>query len=69
MRVSRYGWGLRASWQFWRANAMQNEDVPLEDEHNPDFADLMQRLLEKDPEKRITMEELRVSPIHRFPRK
>jgi [calcium/calmodulin-dependent protein kinase] kinase len=37
------------------------------DEH-PDFLDLMKRILEKDPQKRITMEELRVSPPHHVSR-
>ncbi|KAF2170992.1 hypothetical protein M409DRAFT_18964 [Zasmidium cellare ATCC 36951] len=42
--------------------SIKNEDVPIEEEQNDEFADLMRRLLEKDPEKRITMEELREHP-------
>ena len=42
-------------------DAILNDPVPLEGENDHDFADLIRRILEKDPEKRITMEELRVS--------
>lgn len=42
-------------------NSIKNDDIPLDDETDKSFEDLMRRLLEKDPEKRITMEELRVS--------
>ncbi|KXL43885.1 hypothetical protein M433DRAFT_68991 [Acidomyces richmondensis BFW] len=38
------------------------DDISLDDEHDPNFVDLMRRILEKDPEKRITMEELRSHP-------
>lgn len=41
--------------------AIRNDDINLREEQNPDFADLMLRLLEKDPDRRINMEELRVS--------
>ncbi|KXT04933.1 hypothetical protein AC578_3470 [Pseudocercospora eumusae] len=42
--------------------SIKNDEIPLEDETNKSFEDLMRRLLEKDPEKRITMEELREHP-------
>lgn len=47
--------------------AIKRETPQLPPDENPDFVDLMGRLLEKDPEKRIKMEDLRVSltgPIH-----
>lgn len=40
-------------------DSIVNDPVDLPDDIEPGFADLMHRLLEKDPEKRITMEELR----------
>lgn len=40
--------------------AIRNDDVPLPNEQDDHFKDLMHRLLEKDPAKRITMAELRV---------
>lgn len=42
--------------------SIRQDDVSLADEHDPNFADLMRRILEKDPEKRITMDELRAHP-------
>lgn len=44
--------------------SIREDDVPLDEEADPTFADLMKRMLEKDPEKRITMEDLRVRPKH-----
>lgn len=41
--------------------SIKNDDAPLEQEQNQHFRDLMHRLLDKDPETRITMDELRVS--------
>lgn len=41
--------------------AIKTEAPPIPDDEEPDFKDLMGRLLEKDPQKRITMPELRVS--------
>ncbi|KAG9514961.1 Pkinase-domain-containing protein, partial [Aureobasidium melanogenum] len=41
---------------------IRNDDIALPEEHNPDFEDLMRKILEKDPERRIKMEELRVHP-------
>ncbi|CAD0090451.1 unnamed protein product [Aureobasidium vineae] len=38
--------------------AIRTDDYPLE-EHNSDFEDLMRKILEKDPERRIKMEEVR----------
>ena len=40
--------------------SIRNDNPHMDEETNPDFADLMQKLLEKDPEQRITIEELRV---------
>lgn len=40
--------------------AIRNEEPPLEKESDKSFLDLMSRVLEKDPEKRIKMAELRV---------
>ncbi|KAM3081528.1 hypothetical protein ACMFMG_004985 [Clarireedia jacksonii] len=41
--------------------AIKNEQLELSDD-DPQFVDLMHRLLEKDPKKRIRMEELRAHP-------
>jgi [calcium/calmodulin-dependent protein kinase] kinase len=46
--------------------AIRTETPKLPSDENPDFVDLMGRLLEKDPERRITMAELRVSPFLHF---
>lgn len=43
--------------------AIKTEVPKLPPDENPDFVDLMRALLEKDPEKRITMAELRVSGL------
>ena len=40
--------------------AIRFEDAPIESNIHPDLRDLFRRLLEKDPNKRIEMEELRV---------
>ncbi len=42
-------------------DAIRGEQFSLDEERDANFADMMRRLLEKDPEKRITMDELRVS--------
>ncbi|RFU35908.1 hypothetical protein B7463_g448, partial [Scytalidium lignicola] len=42
--------------------AIKNDNIVFEQDTEPEFLDLMRRLLEKDPEKRITMEELRNHP-------
>ena len=42
-------------------DAIKTRDVPLPENEDEDFVDLMHKILEKDPEKRITMSELRVS--------
>jgi [calcium/calmodulin-dependent protein kinase] kinase len=41
-------------------DSIRNDDVVLPGELDNDFRHLMSRILEKDPQKRITMEELRV---------
>lgn len=45
--------------------SIRHDELDLEDEKNDHFQDMMHRLLEKDPEKRITMEQLRVSELER----
>ena len=40
--------------------AIKNDQVDFEPDDEPEFIDLMRRLLEKDPNKRITMPQLRV---------
>lgn len=40
--------------------SIKDDPVTLEDEQDQDFSDMMHKLLEKDPAKRITMDELRV---------
>ncbi len=40
--------------------AIKTEDPDINLDHEPEFNDLMRRLLEKDPKKRIKMAELRV---------
>ncbi|KAL2444154.1 Calcium/calmodulin-dependent protein kinase kinase cmkC [Exophiala dermatitidis] len=42
--------------------AIKNDEPDLGDEQDPDFRDLMGKILEKDPEKRIKMRELRAHP-------
>lgn len=42
-------------------SAITNDDVSLPADCSPELADLVSRILEKNPEKRIPMEELRVS--------
>lgn len=41
--------------------AIKGDEPHFPEDENPDFVDLMKRLLEKDPDKRIKMDELRVS--------
>ncbi|TPX09000.1 uncharacterized protein E0L32_009579 [Thyridium curvatum] len=43
-------------------DAIRNEDVKMPPDEDADFADLMHKLLEKNPDKRITMAELREHP-------
>lgn len=40
--------------------AIRTDSIKLPENEDPDFVDLMSRILEKDPDKRITMPELRV---------
>lgn len=40
--------------------SIRRDDAPLDEEQDEHFADLMRRLLQKDPDKRVTMEQLRV---------
>ena len=43
--------------------SIKNDEVDLKDCSDDDFRDLMQKILEKDPSKRITIAELRVSAV------
>jgi [calcium/calmodulin-dependent protein kinase] kinase len=40
--------------------SIRSDGFDLSQEQDPSFADLMRRILEKDPDRRITMDELRV---------
>lgn len=40
--------------------SIRNDPLPFDSEINGELKELLCRLLEKDPEKRITMEEIRV---------
>lgn len=40
--------------------AIRSDEAPLDGEPDEVFADLMRRMLEKDPEKRIMMQQIRV---------
>ena len=42
--------------------AIRNDQPVIEPDHEPDFTDLMRKLLEKDPSRRIKMPELREHP-------
>ena len=44
-------------------DSIRSDHLQLENENDRNFEDLITRMLEKDPEKRITMEEIRVSNI------
>lgn len=46
--------------------AIKNDKVGYTPENEPQFVDLMNKLLEKDPKKRITMMELRVRAFRRL---
>jgi [calcium/calmodulin-dependent protein kinase] kinase len=43
--------------------SIKNDEVNLGEETDEDFKDLMHRILQKDPAKRITMRELRVGDL------
>ncbi|KAL2270376.1 hypothetical protein VTJ83DRAFT_2560 [Remersonia thermophila] len=43
-------------------DAIKTQDLKLPDDENPDFVDLMSKIMEKDPNKRIAMEDLREHP-------
>lgn len=45
---------------------IREDDPDFDEEQDPNFKRLMERLLEKDPTKRITIEELRVRVKHSF---
>ncbi len=47
-------------------DAIRSDDIPFDLDINPDLRDLLLRILEKDPSKRIKMRELRVSPSELF---
>jgi [calcium/calmodulin-dependent protein kinase] kinase len=46
--------------------AIKSEQIDIQSECEPEFCDVMHKLLEKDPKKRITMPELRVSLLIGF---
>jgi serine/threonine protein kinase len=41
-------------------DAIRSDEPSLPQDENPAFVDLMQKILNKDPEQRITMDKLRV---------
>ena len=43
--------------------AIQTDETQIPDDEDPVFVDVLSKLLEKDPEKRITMKDLRVRPF------
>ncbi|CAM1505567.1 Fc.00g112040.m01.CDS01 [Cosmosporella sp. VM-42] len=43
-------------------DAIRSDEPQLPEDENPDFLDLMHKILEKDPDKRITMDQLREHP-------
>jgi len=43
--------------------SIKNDDLEIEPNSEPEFCDLIRRLLEKDPLKRITMKEVRVRTL------
>jgi len=47
--------------------AIRNDEPQYDDSCNPELLELLKRLLEKDPKKRITLEQIRVSMIHPSP--
>lgn len=44
-------------------DAIKADAPDIDPEHEPEFSDLLKRLLEKDPKKRITIPEMRVSVL------
>jgi [calcium/calmodulin-dependent protein kinase] kinase len=44
--------------------SIRNDPLGFDSECNPELKELLQRLMEKDPQKRITMEEIRVGRDH-----
>lgn len=44
--------------------AIKDDELKLPAEEDPVFVDLMKKILDKDPETRITMDELRVCKAH-----
>lgn len=49
-------------------DAIQTDQPKIPEDEDPAFADILKRLLEKDPEQRITMAELRVGASRHYPR-
>jgi calcium/calmodulin-dependent protein kinase kinase 2 len=47
--------------------AIKSEEPHMPEDENPDFVDLIRQVLEKDPEKRIKMDRLRVSAMSILP--
>jgi len=47
-------------------DAIKSDEICIDPPEDPAFCDLLHRLLEKDPKKRITMDEIRVRETSRF---
>ncbi|KAL1959018.1 hypothetical protein VTO42DRAFT_3259 [Malbranchea cinnamomea] len=60
LRYGRLPFAKEAIFELYES--IRNDEVNLDEETNDDFKDLMKRILEKDPEKRIKIPELRVHP-------
>jgi calcium/calmodulin-dependent protein kinase kinase 2 len=54
--------GSGAEYQMYMA--IKNEDPSFPPDENPRLVDLFKKLMEKNPDRRITMEELRVSYVN-----
>lgn len=47
-------------------DAIKHDQIEFIPDNDPEFVDLMEKILEKDPQKRITMKELRVWELSHF---
>jgi [calcium/calmodulin-dependent protein kinase] kinase len=59
LRYGRIPFNRESMLEIYEAIKKDDPFIPVDED--PDFVDLMQKILEKDPEKRIKMTELRVS--------
>lgn len=62
LRYGRIPFGKSSVLELYRA--IREDEVSYDPDSHPTFLDLMRRILEKDPAKRIKMDELRVGPPH-----